>query len=257
VPFVATGGTTQDLFQGRIYRIRAANGFNLLTPIGSVVTIGGTASPMLAPTITPTGRNEMAVCLGSIAGSDTAVGSMTGAAGGSWTERANANSTTGGSGTINIQTSDQSGGQQISGGSVVFTVTAGSAHWTTVGFTLRPASLGSVEFNELAYTQATGTHDIRALYAAGLDHAQMVARVGEKAVVIADSAAQRTIDFRVTRAQLLDAFKAAVRARLQTLMKRRRVYVAAAAVDQIIAAGGSMTQTLAEVQASILDRIAE
>jgi hypothetical protein len=138
---------------------------------------------------------------------------------------------------------------------VRFDVTVHAAA-TSEGFWERD-DLSGVAFAELAYVQAGGVHDIRLTYPSRNAHAVVIAAVAEKAQVLADNAGARTIDFRVTRAQLLDAFKAAVKERLQTLMKRRRVYVAAAAVDQIIAAGGSVTRTLAQVQANILDRIAE
>jgi hypothetical protein len=140
VSVTCTGGTTNDLAMARIYRFTAANGFNSTAPIAAIASAAGTASPFTMPTVTPTGRNQLAVCIASLASSDAAIGDASGESGGDWTQAAEGASTTGGDGSLQVQTSDQSGGGAISGGSRTFTVST-SGHWVTVGFTLVPADL--------------------------------------------------------------------------------------------------------------------
>lgn len=147
VSVTCTGGTTNDLAYARIYRFTAANGF-AATPIEAVNSTAGTASPMAAPTVTPVGGalNRRAVCIGSIASADATIGNMTGESGGDWTEAVTGSSTVGGDGSINVQTSDQSGGGAINGGSIAFTTTT-SAHWVTVGFALVPLTVAGSAVN--------------------------------------------------------------------------------------------------------------
>ena len=154
VSFACTGGTTSDLAMARIYRFTAANGFDPTNPVEAITSRSGTATPMLAPaTITPVSTNRRAVCCGSIATNSATVGNMTGETGGDWTQATNANSATGGTGTLNLQTSDQSAGGAISGGSIAVT----TGNWVTIGFMLVPAivaganentvEVGAVEWN--------------------------------------------------------------------------------------------------------------
>lgn len=141
VAFAATGTDTKARAQGQMYRFTSELGFNA-SPIVDDVGRSGTASPMLAPTrITPTGRNQLAVCMCSVAGAVSDLGQpLTGAAGGTWAPRVQSKLSDSDSGvTIQMQTSNQTGGNAIVGGSRAFTSTPGS-NWTTVGFCLLPAA---------------------------------------------------------------------------------------------------------------------
>lgn len=152
-------------------------------------------------------------------------------------------------GAINIVT----GATGAGAAGVRFDVTVLAAA-TSEGFWGR--ELIGFEFVELVYTQATGAHDVRLTYPSGLVHAQVVAEVGEKATVIGDAAGPRMVDYRVTRAGMLDAFKQAVKTALQETILRRRFSFAEAAVDQVIGAGGAMTVTAAQAQANVVDKAA-
>jgi hypothetical protein len=112
-------------------------------------------------------------------------------------------------------------------------------------------------FSELAYVQADGTHDIRVVYPAGIDHDVALREVGELATVIADDPAAQQIDYRLTRVQVLAKLKLEIKAKMQNLIRRRQLYLDAAAVDQAIGQGGSVTVTAAQLQNNMHDRIAE
>jgi hypothetical protein len=139
ISFTMTGSTTNDLHHGRIYRFTSVDGF-AATPIAAISTASAVNATLSAPTVTPTGVNQLAVLMIAVAG-PISVGSITGESGGDWTLQVRAETTTGGDGTIAVQTSDQSGGGAVSGGSV--NVNNGtSVDWSAVGFVLVPGVPG-------------------------------------------------------------------------------------------------------------------
>lgn len=141
VSVTGTGGAGSDLLAARIYRFTAADGF-AASPIAGIVAREGTSSPCYAPaTVSPTGANQRAVCALVTGTSAATMGSMTGETDGNWVESAYAASGQGGNGSLGIQTSDQSSGIAISGGSVAFSG-SGAAYWQSVGFVLVPVELG-------------------------------------------------------------------------------------------------------------------
>lgn len=145
------GGTGTVRFQGRVYRFTAANGFNS-TPIQAISGPGGGSSGTSATfrSVTPTGINELAVHITTIGNSVNTV-SSTGESGGDWAQAIAESSVT--NATIDIQTSDQSGGGAISGGSVA--ISDGNV-WTNLGFTLVPATINinTVEVGAIGITAA-------------------------------------------------------------------------------------------------------
>jgi len=88
------------------------------------------------PTIAPNDLHQLAMCLIGI-GVSTTTPSSSGESGGNWTSQVAFRGT---DGTLDVQTSDQSSGAAISGGSLAIT----SGNWVALGFTLVPFDLGTV-----------------------------------------------------------------------------------------------------------------
>jgi hypothetical protein len=133
---VATGGATSDGLYARCFRFTAANGFHSSPIVGPTHADPGDVSDtsITMPGVTPSGPNERAVCIIGFT-NQVSVSPATGESGGNWVADVNASSGTSISG-MAVQTSDQSGGGGISGG----TATAdGSCQAVAVGFALRPA----------------------------------------------------------------------------------------------------------------------
>ena len=126
---------------------------------------------------------------------------------------------------------------------------------TSPGFWERNVGVG--EFTELDYVQAGGVHDIRLIYPPQVAHGRAVTEVRTKAVVLQEAAAERRIDFRVTRTDVFAVFKAQLRDLVSEMMKRRRWYVGPEAVDQALGLGGELTRTKAQVQAAIRDAMSD
>lgn len=148
-------------------------------------------------------------------------------------------------GAISILAGTRNGASGVRCDMVVFSAATSPRFWER--------EVGVGEFTELAYVQAGGVHDIRLIYPAQFQHARALVEVGAKATILQESAAERRVDFRITRADMLAAFKVQLRELGADLMKRRRRYISAAAVDQAIGLGGTVTSTKAQVQASIQD----
>jgi hypothetical protein len=149
-------------------------------------------------------------------------------------------------GAVNIVT-----GTRGDAAAVRFDITVYTAA-TSEGFWGR--GLSGFSFSQLSYVQGTGVHDIRVTYPAGADHSRVLTEVAERAQVLGSNAGARTVDYRVTRAGMLDAFKAAVKGALQEMILRRRFAFTTVAVDQVIGAGGSATVTAAQAQANLVDK---
>jgi hypothetical protein len=139
VSITGAGGTTNDLFYGHAFRFTASDGF-AASPIEAIAIAGGSGTPLNAPTVTPTAANRLAVFIAGTSLQQSSIGSVTGETGGDWVQQYRLATQVGGDGTVCLQTSDQSSGGAISGGSVEFTVNP-TAEWTAVGFALVPAVL--------------------------------------------------------------------------------------------------------------------
>ena len=129
------GGTGTDLRRSRVYRFTAANGF-AATPVQFISTATtGTAATVNMPTVNPAGAlNVLAVALIGLSNTSTHA-SATGESGGDWTEAVA--ESTGTNGAIAIQTSAQTAGAQISGGTAAVT----SSNYVAIGFGLVPADI--------------------------------------------------------------------------------------------------------------------
>lgn len=151
-------------------------------------------------------------------------------------------------GAVNIVTGTRPTGE--AGVRFDLTVTAAA---TSEGFW--GADAGS--FEELGYTQQGGIHDIRWSYPARFrnrpGHAALLDQVGERAEVTASDPDARTIDFRVTRSDVFAAFKASLKMALENFIRRRRAHLDHAEVDAVVAAGGRVTRTFAELRAMLRD----
>ena len=168
VSVTGTGGTTNDLAMAVIARFTATDGFDPVNPIETTpLLISGTASPLATDGFHTKFINRLAVCVGTIGSSDASIGNMTGETGGDWIDRATVNTTTGSDGTINIQTSDQSNGAAIVGGSIAFTPTVSSV-WLSDTFCLVPKTIsvntieiGAIEWDQW-YISPTVTTELQA-----------------------------------------------------------------------------------------------
>jgi hypothetical protein len=141
VSVTASGTTVNGLWQGRIWRFTCTVGFDPLAPVVSINTLSGTASPLLAAPVSPTGLNQLAVNIATTAGSDSTMGSFAGETGGNWTEADHTSTGTGGDGTINVQTASQTTGLPISGGSVNWSPSQDGSFVSTA-FALVPGAAG-------------------------------------------------------------------------------------------------------------------
>lgn len=156
VGVTGTGGTGTDGLHARIFEFSAANGW-AATPVESIASLSGTTATgdtvIDMPTVTPTGLNRLAVAISIVNDDAGNPVSGTGESGGDWTQAvAEFESNLGSGGTIDIQTSDQSGGGAISGGTVAYGATGDN--WVSVAFALVPASVnvntveyGAIEWN--------------------------------------------------------------------------------------------------------------
>lgn len=121
------------------------------------------------------------------------------------------------------------------------------------GFWSRDVSV--VTFTEVSYTQATGTHRVRADYPAGLDPADVENAITNRGgVIVSHNTSTRRVTFDITRATARAQFEQSVKDRLGDLWARRRYRATEAQVAAIESAGGVITRTLAQVQSAIQDR---
>jgi hypothetical protein len=133
VSITSSGSGDSPGVYGKAWRFTATNGFSA-DPIVSITTTSGSVAGLAAPTVTPTGANQLAVCLIAVR-TDLTVPAFTGESGGDWVLRVSNSTISGNNATLACQTSDQSGGGAISGGTATIAVT----NWTTIGFALVPA----------------------------------------------------------------------------------------------------------------------
>lgn len=139
ITVVGSGGATNDNFLAVASRYTAANGF-AATPYESdsgLLTDDVSDTSVSMPTVTPTSTNRRAVAY-LIQLDDNAVTASTGESGGDWTAANEVSTTSGPDAGIEIQTSDQSGGGAISGGTSTL---AASAFAYRQGFALVPATV--------------------------------------------------------------------------------------------------------------------
>jgi len=101
-------------------------------------------------------------------------------------------------------------------------------------------------FSEVAYDQSTGIHTTRITYSSipGATAEIVAARIVERGCVItANQPAQSRITFTCGRDLVFQAFKLDVKSRVDRTYARRKWRVTQAAIDAIIAAGGTITVT--------------
>ena len=134
--FTGSGGTTTDGIRTQMYRFTAADGFHAEPAVDVHIHTDGEGfdAAVAMPTVTPTGINQLAVAIIVAFGNFTA-SSSTGESGGDWTSNVSAAANNCG---LHVQTSNQSGGGSISGGSAAF---GGSVLPLAFGFALRPADV--------------------------------------------------------------------------------------------------------------------
>lgn len=145
---VTFGGTSTVRFQAQVHKFTAANGFAAV-PVANVGTATtGTSTTVTVASVTPSATNQLAVAV-IAAGISTTMASATGETGGDWTEPLAEAAAT--NGTLAIQTSDQSSGGAISGGTLTIT----SANWVSVAVTLVPANIvNTVEVGAIEWVAA-------------------------------------------------------------------------------------------------------
>jgi hypothetical protein len=143
----------------------------------------------------------------------------------------------------------------------VNSVAANAVTFTTVifqavaseGFWRRDVS--AVGFTEVSYTQATGSHRVRADYPAAVSAAEAAFLVTSRGgVITSHNTGARRITFDITRALVRSHFEQDVRDRLEGVWSRRRFRLTDAEVTAAESAGGAVTRTAAQVQAALLDR---
>lgn len=126
----------------------------------------------------------------------------------------------------------------------------------SAGFWNRDVS--AITFTEVSYTQASGNHRVRADYPAGMTAAQVEDAIRIRGgVITTHNTGTRRVTFDITRATVRSHFEATVAARLGNLWNRRRFRLTEAEVAAIEAAGGIVTRTPAQVQATLRDRQTE
>jgi hypothetical protein len=125
----------------QIHRFTAADGFHPTTPIRGIAFVAGSGTSLSMPTVTPDGGGQLAVALAALCdgtnGGDI-LGNSTGESGGDWTQAAEFSSAAASDGTLQVQTSDQSGGGAVSGGT---TTSSLSEAWGILSFRLAPANV--------------------------------------------------------------------------------------------------------------------
>ena len=113
-----------------------------------------------------------------------------------------------------------------------------------------------IVFSEISYDPVTGIHRIQANYSALANNPTYVERyiVGKQGTII--SHANKIIVFDISRAIILSTFKSDIKEKVETIINRRRYYFMPAVVDYIIAQGGTLTTTAAQVLTYIKDKLA-
>jgi len=130
-----------------------------------------------------------------------------------------------------------------------------------------PATLALIVFGEVSYDAGTGAHQLTADYSVLLS-GMTAARIAKLAGLVQRRVEERggsvmsntagVIEFIILRSDVRAKFFAEVRQKdTHRSVSRRRWVVPAAAMDAISAAGGTVTRTLAQVQAVIHDRMTD
>lgn len=145
-------------------------------------------------------------------------------------------------------------------------VTSASAGNVSVRFRIRDvassrnffkADVSAVVFSELSYDQGTGEHVGRADYSAtSYDPTLVEARIARCATVVAHDTVNKIIDYSL-RVDVLASLKQAVRDVVDEFVAKRRWYFDSAAVDDVLAAGGFVTRTAAQVMPFLKDALAD
>jgi hypothetical protein len=150
---VAGGSATSDGLYARIFRFTAADGFHTSPIVNAVAKdlndVSNTSIAM--PDVTPTGNNQLAVAIVGHTANVT-VAAATGETGGDWIENVDGASATAVAG-IQIQTSGQSGGGAITGGTAT---ASANCIAIAIGFAMKPAYITPLFVND-TFTEATDT----------------------------------------------------------------------------------------------------
>lgn len=125
---------TGQLFYGVCHRWTAAGGFRA-NPFENILHAEGSGTTITMPTVTPQGSNRRAVFLMAMIGDLQNLTEVAGETGGQWVKHLEVETDLSGDATLQVQSSDQSGGGAILGG----TMTCAGAVHQKVSFALVPA----------------------------------------------------------------------------------------------------------------------
>ena len=110
-------------------------------------------------------------------------------------------------------------------------------------------------FTLVSYSATTGVGRILVTFPATFKVEEIIRRIGAKGGTLIDSTAT-TVTFEIERSDILTRFQAVVKQAAEQTYMRHRYQVSAADVDAIIAAGGIITLTKAQVLAKLKDKMA-
>lgn len=115
--------------------------------------------------------------------------------------------------------------------------------------------IAGVLFNEISYDQGTGIHRIEINYSAIGNNPTYVERyvVQKGGTIISHDNKILTCD--ITRASVLNGFKADIKDKVEKVVAKRRYYVTSAIVDYVIAQGGMVTATEAQIATYLKDKL--
>lgn len=133
----------------------------------------------------------------------------------------------------------------------------------SAGFWGGPPSVRGITITEVGYVQATGLHTFEAEYATSpvwLEHPMAFEREVRNRIRSVGGTVLEEVNgvttFTLTRNAVRDRFRQYVEQRLGTF-QRHRYHFTEAQVDTVVAQGGEITLTLAQLSAAVRDRLAE
>lgn len=114
--------------------------------------------------------------------------------------------------------------------------------------------VSAVTFTLVSYNSTSGVGRVQAVVPAATLSESVTRTITERGGTIVSSTGT-TYVFDIDRSNLFDKFKADVKQRLETIYCRRQYYFTEAQVDTVIAAGGSITLTQAQLLAAVKNKL--
>lgn len=119
------------------------------------------------------------------------------------------------------------------------------------------SALDQISWSEDSYNAETGEHVIRGDYSGtGFNELQINKATGSVNVISHDTTA-KVVTYSILRSEIFSRFKLMGEDKLNQFLGKSRYKISTADVDAIVGTGGTVSQTQAQVQAALIDKIAQ